>query len=125
MLDCVRLSAVRANFVSCSTIPPCFVSERCCENKTKVPLLILGGGGYNDVNAARTFTTCTVASVEGVRKNFGRDLMPTEIPESDPFYARYSENGFLIHTHEEMTNVGGTEVTNGIRECLEIGRAHV
>ena len=87
-------------------------------NTTTTPLLILGGGGYNDVNAARTFATCTVASVEGVRANF-EELMPPGIPESDPYFDRYSSNNFMMHTDEERTREMGEEGEPGYKEREE------
>ena len=45
------------------------------------PLVILGGGGYNLTNTAKTWTRLTASAI-GVQ-------LPTDIPDSDPFFLKY------------------------------------
>ena len=69
-------------------------TARTCDG-ARLPLLVLGGGGYNDANAVRTFATCTVAACEGVRPEImGR--FPDTIPEHE-FFPKYAPD-FMIHT---------------------------
>ncbi|GMH56971.1 hypothetical protein TrRE_jg9453, partial [Triparma retinervis] len=88
-----------------------YTARRCKD--LALPLLILGGGGYDDVNAARTFGACTVAACEGVRPGvLGR--LPRGAPEGE-FFHRYSPS-FELHTaRTERGTYGGTDVGRGRR----------
>ncbi len=50
-------------------------------------LLILGGGGYNASNTARTFLLCTAAACEGARPGMISEL-PKDIPQHE-YFSRY------------------------------------
>lgn len=56
----------------------------------RIKCLLLGGGGYSDVNTARTFTACTAAACSS------RHQLPHTIPSDDTFILRYSPD-FLLH----------------------------
>lgn len=58
---------------------------------SRIKCLLLGGGGYSDVNAARTFTACTAMVCSS------RHQLPNTIPSDDTFILRYSPD-FLLHT---------------------------
>lgn len=56
--------------------------------KGPIPLLVLGGGGYSNLNAARAFTYFTSLLL-------GRELA-NNIPEHQ-FFDEYRDNGFQLH----------------------------
>jgi acetoin utilization deacetylase AcuC-like enzyme len=56
----------------------------------RMKCLLLGGGGYSDVNAARTFVACTAAACSSSSQ------MPHTIPSEDTYILRYSPD-FLLH----------------------------
>lgn len=58
-----------------------------------VPLLLLGGGGYNPQDVARAFTIVT-ATACGV-------TLPSRIPECDAYYPAYLATGFTLHSHAQ------------------------
>ncbi|GMI03887.1 hypothetical protein TrLO_g6676 [Triparma laevis f. longispina] len=82
-----------------------FVSLLC--KRLKMPLLILGGGGYKDVNAARTFGVCTVAACEAGREGV-LSRLPDRIPDHE-YFPRYGPS-FSIHTDETTKGDYGSEV---------------
>ncbi len=83
-----------------------FTSTMCKTNK--LPLLILGGGGYRDINAARTFAVCTVAACEPFRPGV-LSRLPPGVPEHE-FFPRYGPT-FEIHTPgpTERGTYGGSD----------------
>ncbi|GMI48992.1 hypothetical protein TrCOL_g6212 [Triparma columacea] len=86
-------------------------ARRCRE--MKVPLLVLGGGGYDDVNATRAFGICTVAACEGVKPGV-LSRLPPGAPEGEYFH-RYGPT-FSLHTSPtERGTYGGTDVGRGRR----------
>mmetsp|Transcript_27063 Transcript_27063/g.39962 ORF Transcript_27063/g.39962 Transcript_27063/m.39962 type:complete len:498 (-) Transcript_27063:1062-2555(-) len=58
-------------------------------------LLLLGGGGYNDVNTARAFAVCTAASCCGIRPSMLSEL-PRDIPTHN-LIERYKPD-YQLHT---------------------------
>ena len=73
--------------------------------KLRLPLLVLGGGGYSDVNASRAFAACTVAACEGPREGVLARL-PDRVPDHEHF-PRYAPT-FEIHTKATAKGEHGT-----------------
>ena len=65
----------------------------------KRKLLVLGGGGYNPTNTARTFLLCTAAACEGARPRIMNEL-PSDIPKHE-YFARYGPS-FELYSKEIM-----------------------
>ena len=65
-------------------------------NTTKC--LLLGGGGYSDVNAARTFVACTAAACGC------SDVLPSIISSQDTFILRYSPD-YSLHTSSTAATI--------------------
>mmetsp|Transcript_3881 Transcript_3881/g.5781 ORF Transcript_3881/g.5781 Transcript_3881/m.5781 type:complete len:457 (+) Transcript_3881:34-1404(+) len=63
--------------------------------------LLLGGGGYSDVNAARTFVACTAAACGC------SDVLPTIISSQDTFILRYSPD-YSLHTNSAAATMSCT-----------------
>ena len=88
-----------------------FTATRCRE--LELPLLVVGGGGYNDANAVRTFGVCTVAACEGIKPGV-LSRLPPGAPEGEHFH-RYAPS-FALHTERtERGTYGGTDVGRGRR----------
>lgn len=90
------------------------MTKKCHDLQKK--LLILGGGGYDDVNCARAFTACTAAACSQLQPDVLRDL-PEDIP-SHEFSNRYSPR-FSLHTEE---NIYSRELSSNQKDQLKSGK---
>jgi acetoin utilization deacetylase AcuC-like enzyme len=70
-------------------------------HSSRIKCLLLGGGGYSDVNAARTFLACTAAACCSSRQ------LPHTISSDDTFILRYSPD-FLLHTSSSKSSLTKT-----------------
>eukprot|EP00979_Chaetoceros_neogracilis_P017209 scaffold10190_cov294-Chaetoceros_neogracile.AAC.9 len=59
--------------------------KRCLNNVQTRKLIVLGGGGYNPPNTAKTLLLCTAASCEGSRPGMLWNLLPKDVPRHDHF----------------------------------------
>lgn len=71
-----------------------------CDGLRKRKLIVLGGGGYNPPNTAKTFLLCTAASCESSRPGLLWKMLPKDIPRHDHF-ERYGPSFELIKNDME------------------------
>mmetsp|Transcript_16279 Transcript_16279/g.19882 ORF Transcript_16279/g.19882 Transcript_16279/m.19882 type:complete len:638 (+) Transcript_16279:186-2099(+) len=104
--------------------------------KRKRKLLVLGGGGYNAPNTAKTFLLCTAASCEGARPGMLKNQLPKDIPQHThfhkygPSFELVSPNdleGILHHRNDNLEeswikkhNKIDTVYSNTIQEGVEV-----
>ena len=72
----------------------------------RIKLLVLGGGGYNSENTARTFALCTAAACEGVLPGMLWHEMPRDIPRHENF-ERYCQSFELLKRVESKPSGDG------------------
>lgn len=65
-----------------------------------IKLLLLGGGGYDPVRAARTFLLCTAAACESARPGMLKNELPRDVPRHRHF-PRYGPDFRLINESED------------------------
>lgn len=78
--ECVRLCAER------------------CHSETKCKLLVLGGGGYNPTETARTFLLSTAAACDGARPGLLWNELPKDVP-NHKYFPRYGPDFRLVGEH--------------------------
>lgn len=88
-----------------------------CRGRADVPLLVLGGGGYNSTNAARAFTYFTSLLLD--------KELPNDIPEHR-FFEDYKDHGFQLHLpagHEPDKN--DQAYLDQVRQTVQDNLAHI
>lgn len=104
LAECVRLSA-----------------QSCHASKDDCKLLVVGGGGYNPSETARTFLLCTAAACEGARPGMLWDELPKDIPPHEHF-PRYGPEFRLVGDKPSYRGVANK--SNGtVPSCL-LGEVH-
>lgn len=82
-------------FLSTKGLAACTQFVAIQSKRRNAKLLVLGGGGYNDVNTARAFAVCTAASCCGIRPSMLNEL-PGDVPTHN-LIERYKPD-YQLHT---------------------------
>ncbi|KAL7550962.1 hypothetical protein ACHAWF_014177 [Thalassiosira exigua] len=77
----------------------------------KRKLLILGGGGYNPAQTARSYLLCSAAACEGARPGMLWSDLPRDIPSHD-YFPRYGPSFELVSGEKKDELLGSYSSTN-------------
>ena len=102
-------------------LPRCVQLTASVSKASSLKLLLLGGGGYNDVNAARCFTACTASACSAVTPLLCK--LSDEIPCHN-FSHMYGPT-FQLHSNNDWIKPRKKRSMDDRRKTIDLAAAHI
>jgi len=114
LAECVRIASLSCNEI----VEHADILSSKYYSRTK--LLVLGAGGYNEINTARTFLLCTAAACEGARPGMLWKELPKDIPNHS-YFSRYGPQ-YLLHSAANLQRKKYGCITEDYNSCISAGQ---